>query len=210
MAYDFKKEFKEFYRPKTSPSIINIPSMKFLAIEGKGNPNNPEGEYQKAIFTLYPIAYALRMSYKGEYKIEGFFEYVVPPLEGLWWQEDIKGYDSTKKDDFSWISMIRLPDFIQAKDFDWAIDQVTNKKGIDCSKVQFLQHEEGLVVQCMHIGPYDDEPRTVALMDQYTKEQGYVLDLSDTRRHHEIYISDFRKTEPSKLKTIIRHPIKKI
>ncbi len=208
MTYDYKKEFKEFYLPKTTPSIVKIPKMNFLALKGKGNPNDEDGEYKTAIELLYTIAYTLKMSYKSSYKIEGFFEYVVPPLEGFWWQDGIKGYDNTKKELFSWISLIRLPDFVTKKDFDWAIETATTKKKLDFTKVEYYTYEEGLCVQCLHIGPYDNEPITTQAMKEYTENHGYVLDISDTRYHHEIYLSDPRKTDILKLKTVLRHPIK--
>ncbi len=207
MAYDFKKEYKELYAPKTNPSIVLVPKMNYLVVRGKGNPNEINGEYLKSISLLYPVAYTLRMSYKSDYKIKGFFEYVVPPLEGFWWQDGIKGYDSAQKDKFSWISLIRLPDFITKKDFDWAIKTATQKKNLDFSKVEFLTYEEGLCVQCLHIGPFDEETVTTTKMEQYIHENGYSLDLSESRHHHEIYLSDPRKVDVSKLKTIIRHPI---
>lgn len=209
MAFDFKKEYKEFYLPKSSPSIVNIPKMNYIAVRGKGNPNDEEGEYKNAIEILYGIAYTLKMSYKGKYKIEGFYEYVVPPLEGFWWQENIKGVDYNKKDEFNWISLIRLPDFITKKDFEWAVLEATNKKKKDFSKAEFFIYEEGLCVQSMHIGPFDEEPKTVKIMDEFIQKNGYQNDISDTRLHHEIYLSDPRKSEPEKLKTVIRHPIKK-
>lgn len=210
MAFDYKKEFKELYAPKTTPSIVDVPKMNYLAVRGKGNPNAEDGEYKQAIELLYPIAYTIRMSYKGDYKIDGYFEFVVPPLEGFWWIDDLKGMDYDRKDELSFISLIRMPDFVTQKDFDWAIAEATRKKKQDFSKVEFLTYEEGLAVQCMHIGPYDDEPETTKKMDVYAKEAGYEIDISDTRHHHEIYISDSRRTESSKLKTVIRHPIRKI
>lgn len=209
MAFDFKKEYKEYYMPSKEPGIIEIPKMNFLAVRGKGNPNEEDGEYSNALELLYAVAYTLRMSYKGDYKISGYYEYVVPPLEGLWWQEGIKGYDMTKKEDFSWISLIRLPDFIKEEDFKWAIEVATKKKKKDFSKVEFFTFKEGKCVQAMHIGPYDREPETVSKMEDYAKEKGYEIDISDNRYHHEIYINDPRKTNPEKLKTVIRHPIKK-
>lgn len=209
MAFDFKKEYKEFYLPKNSPSIVNIPKMNYIAVRGKGNPNEEDGEYKNAVEILYGIAYTLKMSYKGKYKIEGFYEYVVPPLEGFWWQDNIKGVDYNKKDEFNWISLIRLPDFITKKDFDWAVIEATNKKKKDFSKAEFFTYEEGLCVQSMHIGPFDNEPETVKIMDEFIQKNGYQNDISDTRLHHEIYLSDPRKSEPEKLKTVIRHPIKK-
>ena len=210
MPFDYKKEYKEFYMPKTKPEIVEIPSMNFIAVRGKGNPNIEGGEYQTAISLLYPIAYTLKMSYKGDYKIEGFFEYVVPPLEGYWWQEGIAGYDITKKDDFSWISLIRLPDFITKKDFDWAIESATIKKKTDFSKVEFFTYDEGTCVQALHIGAYDDEPITTKAMHELAELKGYKIDISEVRYHHEIYLSDPRKTEVLKLKTVVRHPISKI
>jgi len=210
MAFDFKKEYKEFYLPKNKPEIVNVPKANYIAVRGKGDPNEKGGAYKQAISVLYAVAYTLRMSYKTDYKIEGFFEYVVPPLEGFWWQENIKGVDYTDKASFNWISLIRLPDFVTKKDFEWAVEMVTKKKKIDCSGAEFITIDEGLCVQIMHIGPFDDEPATVALMDEYLVENGYVNDFTDERLHHEIYLSDARKVDPEKWKTVIRHPIKKL
>ncbi len=210
MAYDFKKEQREIYRPARKPSIIMVPRMNYIAVRGKGNPNEEDGEYKKAIGTLYPIAYALRMSYKSDYKIEGYFEYVVPPLEGFWWIEGLKGMDITRKDELEWISVLRLPDFITKENFDWAVKQVKEKKGLDCSKAEFFTYDEGLCVQALHIGPFDTEIETVEKMNEYIKQEGYEEDLSDERMHHEVYLSDFRRVSSDKLRTIIRHPIKKI
>jgi hypothetical protein len=209
MAFDYKKEYKEFYLPSKKPEIIEIPPMNFLAVRGSGDPNAEEGEYKRAINLLYGIAYTLKMSYKTSYKIQGFFEYVVPPLEGFWWLEGIKGMDYTQKDKFQWISVIRLPEFIGKEDFEWALKEAARKKKEDFSKVEFLHYEEGLCVQCMHVGPFDDEPATVEVMDEFIKAEGYLNDITDTRYHHEIYLSDFRKCAPEKRKTVIRHPIKK-
>ena len=209
MAFDYKKEYKEYYLPKQKPQIVEIPSMNYIAVRGKGNPNEENGAYQQAIGVLYAIAYTLKMSYKTDYKIEGFFEYVVPPLEGFWWQEGVKGVDYSKKDSFCWISMIRLPDFIARADFDWAVQEATRKKKLNCSATEFLTVDEGLCVQIMHIGSYDDEPATVQIMDDYLKANDYVNDISADRMHHEIYLSDARKTAPEKWKTVIRHPIRK-
>lgn len=210
MSFDFKKEYKEFYMPKNKPSIVEIPKMNFIAVRGKGNPNDKNGDYQTTIKLLYGIAYTIKMSYKGTHKIDGFFEYVVPPLEGFWWQENIKGMDYNRKDDLRFISIIRLPDFVTKKQFDWAIEEATKKKKQDFSRVEFLTYDEGICVQCMHKGSYDDEPVTVELMHKYMQENGYELDITDTRFHHEIYLSDPRKCDVSKLKTVIRHPIKKV
>lgn len=210
MAFDYKKEYKEFYLPKGKPEIVQVPPMNYIAVRGSGNPNEPGGSYQQAMQILYAIAYTLKMSYKTDYKMEGFFEYVVPPLEGFWWQEDVAGVDYRRKEDFRWISLIRLPDFVTERDFQWAAETASKKKGIDCSKAEFLTVAEGLCVQCMHLGPYDAEPATVAKMDAYLKEAGYRNDFSHKRLHHEIYLSDARKTPPEKLKTVIRHPICKL
>lgn len=209
MAFDFKKEFKE-YMPKNKPEIITIPQANYIAVRGKGNPNEDGGAYQQAISVLYAVAYTLKMSYKTDYKIKGFFEYVVPSLEGFWWQDNIDGVDYTDKSTFNWISVIRLPDFIAKKDFEWAVETATEKKKLDCSSAEFMTVNEGLCVQIMHLGSFDDEPATVAQMDKYLAENGYVNDITSTRLHHEIYLSDARKVDPEKRKTIIRHPIKKI
>ena len=209
MAFDFKKEYKEFYMPKDIPSIVTVPPMNYLAVRGHGNPNEEGGEYKEAIGLLYGIAFTIKMSKKGSRQIEGFFDYVVPPLEGFWWQDGVQGVDYAHKESFNWISVIRLPDFVKKADFDWAIEEATRKKKTDFSKVEFLTVDEGLCVQCMHIGSYDAEPATVDLMHRFIEEQGYKLDISDIRRHHEIYLSDARKVAPEKLKTVIRHPIRR-
>ncbi len=209
MAFDFKKEYKEFYMPKNKPEIVTVPKANYIAVRGEGNPNEEDGEYKNAIGVLYAVAYTLKMSYKTDYKIEGFFEYVVPPLEGFWWQDGVDGIDYGNKDTFKWISVIRLPDFITKKDFDWAVETATKKKKIDCSVAEFMTIDEGLCVQIMHNGSYDDEPASVALMDEYLAENGYENDINDKRLHHEIYLSDPRKTAPEKCKTVIRHPIRK-
>lgn len=210
MAFDFKKEYKEFYMPKNKPQIVRIPAMNFIAVRGKGNPGEDGGEYQKALGLLYPIAYTLKMSYKGEHKMDGFFEYVVPPLEGFWWLPGTEGMDYSRKDDFVWISIIRLPDFVTRQDVEWAKEEAARKKGLDASAVEFFTYDEGLCVQCMHIGPFDDEPATVARMAEYAQAEGYAIDISASRYHHEIYLNDFRKTAPEKLKTVIRHPVIKL
>lgn len=210
MAFDYKKEYKEFYLPPKTPTIVNVPKMNYLAVRGHGNPNDEAGEYKDSIGLLYAIAFTLKMSYKGSYKIDGYFSYVVPPLEGFWWQDGIDGFDYNNKDTINFISLIRLPDFITKKDFLWAIEEATKKKNKDFSKVEFLTYDEGMCVQIMHIGSYDDEPANIELMHEYMKEQGYTLDITDNRFHHEIYLSDPRKCSVDNLKTVIRHPIKKI
>lgn len=209
MAFDFKKEYKEFYLPPERPEIVTVPRASYIAVRGSGDPNAPDGEYQRAIGVLYAVAYTLKMSYKTDHRIEGFFEYVVPPLEGFWWQEGMSGMDYKNKAALQWISVIRLPDFVTEADFDWAVETASRKKKLDCSKAEFLTVEEGLCVQIMHVGPFDDEPRSVALMDAYLRENGYENDLSAERLHHEIYLSDARKVAPEKWRTVIRHPIRR-
>jgi hypothetical protein len=210
MAFDYKKEYKEFYLPKNRPEIIEIPAMNFIAVRGKGNPNDEGGEYKAAIGLLYGIAFTVKMSKKGSRQIEGYFDYVVPPLEGFWWQQGIKGVDYGRKEDFCWLSVIRMPDFVTKEDFAWAIEEASRKKQQDFSKVEFLTIKEGLCVQCMHIGAFDDEPATVAVMDRYVQENGYENDFSADRLHHEIYLSDARRVAPEKWRTVIRHPVKKM
>ena len=209
MAFDFKKEYKEFYMPKNKPEIVTVPKANYIAVRGKGNPNEIDGAYQQAISILYAVAYTLKMSYKTEHKIEGFFEYVVPPLEGFWWQDNVDGIDYADKAAFNWISVIRLPEFITQKDFEWAVETASEKKKLDCSSAEFLTVDEGLCVQIMHIGAFDDEPQTVALMDEYIAQNGYENDITESRLHHEIYLSDARKVATEKWKTVIRHPIKR-
>jgi hypothetical protein len=207
MAFDFKKEYKEFYMPKNKPSIIDVPAMNYIAVRGKGDPNEEGGDYKKAIEILYSVAYTIKMSKKGTHEIEGYFDFVVPPLEGFWWQDGVEGVDYSDKSSFNWISVIRMPVFVTKEEFEWAVKEAEKKKGIDCSKAEFITITEGECVQMMHIGPYDDEPVTVAVMDEYIEQMGYKNDFSATRLHHEIYLSDVRKTAPEKLKTVIRHPI---
>ena len=209
MAFDFKKEYKEYYMPKNKPSIVTVPRMNYIAVRGQGDPNAEDSEYKQAIGLLYGIAFTIKMSKKGSHQIEGYFNYVVPPLEGFWWQDDIIGVDFSRKDDFKWISVIRLPDFVTKDDFNWAVGEASARKKVDFSKVEFLTYDEGLCVQCMHIGSYDDEPATVAVMHEFMESQGYALDITDKRLHHEIYLSDARKVAPEKRKTVIRHPIKR-
>ena len=235
MAFDYKKEYKEFYMPKNIPSIVTVPKMNYIAVRGSGNPNDEEGEYKQAISLLYGIAFTIKMSKKGDHQIDGYFDYVVPPLEGFWWQgaasakpnsnaatvmpptegrgrypqDGVVGVDYANKDSFRWISVIRLPDFVTREDFDWAVREAAAKKKQDFSKVEFFTYDEGLCVQCMHIGSYDDEPATVEAMHRFMEEQGYVLDITDQRMHHEIYLSNARKVAPERLKTVVRHPIRR-
>ena len=209
MTFDFKKEYKEFYLPKNRPEIVTVPRANFIAVRGQGDPNAEGGAYQQAIGVLYALAYTLKMSYKTDYRIQGFYDYVVPPLEGFWRQEGVEGIDYGNKAAFQWTSVIRLPDFVTEKDFVWAAETAEKKKKLDCSAAAFLTVDEGLCVQILHLGPFDEEPASVALMDAYIRERGYENDLSEQRQHHEIYLSDARKVEPAKWKTVIRHPIRK-
>ena len=209
MAFDFKKEYKEFYLPKSKPEIVTVPPMNYIAVRGKGDPNEEGGAYKTAIGVLYAIAYAIKMSKMGDHRIEGYYDFVVPPLEGFWWQDGVDGVDYTDKSAFNWISVIRLPDFVTKADFDWAVAEATRKKKLDCSMAEFLTIDEGECIQIMHLGAFDDEPATVAIMDAYLEANGYENDFSATRLHHEIYLSDARKAAPEKWKTVIRHPIKK-
>lgn len=210
MAFDYKKEYKEFYLPPKKPAVIRIPEMNFVAVRGKGNPNEEGGAYKEAIGILYAIAFTIKMSYKGNHDIDGYFQYVVPPLEGLWWQDGIKGVDYTKKEELNWISMIRLPEFVTEDVFSWAKAEAEEKKQRDFSGAEFFTYDEGLCVQCMHVGPYDDEPRTIAAMEELTAAMGYEADLSDRRLHHEIYLSDPRRCAAKNLRTVIRQPIKSV
>lgn len=209
MAFDYKKEYREYYLPPKKPGIVEIPAMNFAAVRGAGDPNEEGGAYKRAIGLLYGVAFTLKMSEKAGHKIEGYFSYVVPPLEGLWWQEGVCGVDYTRKEKFQWISMIRLPDFVDKKAFEWAVEEASRKKQEDFSSVEFFTWQEGLCVQCMHIGPYDTEPETVEKMERFIAEQGYLQDFSDSRYHHEIYLGDPRRATPGKLKTVLRHPIRK-
>lgn len=208
-SFDFKKEYKEFYMPKNKPEIVTIPKANYIAVRGKGDPNEEGGAYKEAIGILYAVAYTLKMSYKTDYRIEGFFQYVVPPLEGFWWMDGIEGFDYTRKSSFNWISVIRLPDFVTKDNFAWAVEAASKKKKIDCSLAEFLTIDEGLCVQIMHLGVYDDEPATIAIMDEFLRENGYENDITEERLHHEIYLSDARRVAPEKWKTVIRHPVRR-
>ena len=208
MAFDYKKEYKEFYLPPKTPGIVTVPAMNFLAVRGHGNPNEENGAYKQAIGLLYAVAYTIKMSKMGSHKMDGYFDYVVPPLEGLWWQEGRQGVDYARKEDFCWISLIRLPDFVTKTEFDWAVQEASRKKKLDCSPVEFFPWEEGLCVQCMHIGAFDEESGTIALMNAFLRENGYANDFSSGRMHHEIYLSDARRVPQEKWRTVIRHPVK--
>lgn len=172
MPFDFKKEYRELYMPKSKPQLVEVPTMNYIAVRGTGDPNEDGGAYQQAISVLYAVAYTLKMSYKTDYKIAGFFEYVVPPLEGFWRQDNVDGVNYSDKSGFHWISVIRLPDFVTKTDFDWAVQTAAKKKQLDCSSAEFLTIEEGLCVQIMHVGSYDDEPASVAVMDEYLAQNG--------------------------------------
>ena len=209
MPFDFKKEYRDLYQPKAKPSLVEVPPMRFLAVEGSGDPNEQGGAYQHALELLYGVAYTLKMSYKTDHVIAGFYQYVVPPLEGFWWQEGVQGVDYGNKAGFEWISVIRVPEFVTESDFAWAIEAATTKKKLDFSPVRLIEINEGLCVQCLHRGPYDSEPETVESMHTFAASQGFEPDFSDTRRHHEIYLSDPRKSAPDKMRTVVRHPIRK-
>lgn len=209
MAFDYKKEYKEFYMPKNKPGIVDVPAMNYIAMRGKGDPNAEGSEYKASIGLLYGIAFTIKMSKLGDHQIDGYFDYVVPPLEGFWWQDGVNGIDYAHKETFQFLSVIRLPDFVTKEEFDWAIQEATRKKKTDFSKVEFLTCTEGLCVQCMHLGPYDEEPATIRRMEEYAAAEGYTIDITDKRLHHEIYLSDARKVAPERWKTVIRHPIRK-
>lgn len=207
MAFDYKKEYREFYLPKAAPSIVTVPPMNYLAVRGCGDPNAEDGDYKQSIGLLYAIAFTIKMSYKGDHRIDGYFDYVVPPLEGFWWQEGVTDIDYARKGDLRFLSVIRLPEFVTRDEFDWAITEATRKKKQDFSKVEYFPYDEGLCVQCMHIGSYDGEPATVARMHEYAEKNGCAIDINDSRVHHEIYLSDPRRCDSAKLKTVVRHPI---
>lgn len=206
---DFKKVYKQFYMPKKMPTIIDVPTFNYIAIEGKGNPNEQDGEYQEALQLLYAIVFTIKMSKMGEHKLDDYYEYVMPPLEGLWWMPGKEGIDYQNKQDFHFVSMIAQPDFVDEEVFVWACEEVEKKKGLDTSKAKFISMNEGCCVTCMHLGSYDDEPATLDQMHKFADEMGYEFDLSDERKHHEIYLSDPRKGNPEKLKTVIRVPIRR-
>lgn len=209
MAFDFKKEYREFYLPKSTPQIVTVPKANYIAVRGQGDPNEEDGAYQTAVGVLYAVAYTIKMSKLGDRRMEGYFDFVVPPLEGFWRQDDVDGVDYSHKDAFRWISVIRLPDFVTREDFAWAAATASRKKKLDCSAAELLTVDEGLCVQILHPGPFDGEPASVAKMDEYLAENGYENDFSNTRLHHEIYLSDARKAAPEQWKTVIRHPIRK-
>lgn len=207
MAFDFKKEYKEFYLPPVTPTLVDVPPANYIAVRGMGNPNDEGSEYKDSIGLLYGIAFTIKMSKKGGRQIEGYFDYVVPPLEGLWRSENGE-VNYAHKEAFHFISMIRLPEFVTRADFDWAVAEATRKKKTDFSKVEFFHYEEGRCVQCMHIGPFDSEPITIGKMKAFAEQQGLSIAIDDVSRHHEIYLSDPRKTAADKLKTVIRYPVK--
>lgn len=209
MPFDFKKEYKELYAPKAAPALVDVPPARYAAVRGRGDPNAENGVYQQAISVLYAVAYTLKMSYKTDYAIPGFLEYVVPPLEGFWWQEGVDGCEYSDKASFNWIAVLRLPDFVRPEDFDWAVATATRKKKLDCSRAEYLTLQEGLCVQALHVGPYETEPATIAAMDAWLDANGYETDINAERRHHEIYLTDPRRTPAEKWRTVIRHPVRK-
>lgn len=205
---DYKKEFKDLYMPKTKPMSIQIPEINFIMVDGKGDPGNQE--YQDAVSILYALSFTIKMSKMKENQPQGYFEYVVPPLEGLWWCEDDK-FDFNKRDTWRWTSMIRQPEFVTCDVFKWAVSECSKKKpelNIGIARLEVFM--EGLCVQMMHMGPFSDEPQSVMMMHQYMKENNLKDMTGSERKHHEIYLSDPRSTEPLKLKTVIRHPVEHI
>lgn len=196
--------------PPKTPMLIDVPLMRYIAVRGQGDPNRADGEYRRSIGLLYAIAYTIKMSEKAGHTIDGYFSYVVPPPEGFWWQAGNAAIDYSRKQDFRFLSVLRLPDFVAADDFAWAIAEATRKKKADFSEVEFFEYAEGLCVQCMHVGSYDAEPQTIDTMRAYAASMGYVADITDTRRHHEIYLSDPRRCVPETCKTVIRIPVRKV
>lgn len=206
---DYKKQQKNLYIPGKKPYIVEVPKMTFIMIDGSGNPNTSE-TYQAALETLYGLSFTIKMSKMNGSQPDGYFEYVVPPLEGLWWTYGIAfdGINVTDKDSFCWTSMIRQPEFVTREVFERAKDTLSKKKpNLNLSAARLEVFEEGLCAQIMHIGPYDDEPATIVKLEQFISEQGYTLDINEERKHHEIYLSDPRRTAAEKLRTVIRHPI---
>ncbi|MGI6674104.1 MAG: GyrI-like domain-containing protein [Limnochordia bacterium] len=209
--FDFKKEYKDLYMPKAAPMIIDVPEMLFIAVDGEGDPNTAPA-YADAVELLFGLSYTIKMSPKSGSAPEGYFEYVVPPLEGLWWGGgvDPESWVVTNKQGLSWTMMIRQPQFVTEAVFAWAQETLAKKKPeLDLTKARLMSLAEGLCVQMMHIGPYDTEPASIQRMHAFAFEHGYRLDFSSDRKHHEIYLSDPRKTAPDKLKTVLRHPVAK-
>lgn len=210
---DYKKAFKDLYLPPKKPVIIDVPAMNFIMVDGRGNPNEEGGDYQSAVELLYGLSYTIKMSKNGQYLPEGYFDYVVPPLEGLWWMDD-RQLDLSDKDNYCWTSMIRQPEFVTDEVFEWARAEALKKKPqLDVSKARLQTIREGLCVQMMHIGPFESEPKTIAQMENYIEGHQLKNAISTVqpdgtvRRHHEIYLSDPRKSQPEKRKTVIRHPV---
>ena len=209
--FDFKKEYKELYLPKAEPELIDVPEMVFIMVDGKGDPNTGAA-YKTAIEILYGLSYSIKMSKMGGKQPNGYFEYVVPPNEGLWWGEDgyFDGTNIIDKDKLCWTSMIRQPEFVTVDVFESAKQALSKKRPeLDLSLSRLVSFTEGLCAQIMHTGSYDDEPATIGKLEQFITESGYSNDISENRKHHEIYLNDPRKTAPEKLKTVIRHPIVK-
>jgi hypothetical protein len=209
VVFDFKKEYKALYAPTAKPSVVDVPEMTFIMVDGKDNPNT-SAEYKTALEVLYGLSYGVKMSKMGGAQPEGYFDFVVPPLEGLWYSANGGVItDITVKDSFCWTSMIRQPDFVTSEVFKNIKATVAKKKaGLDLSAARLQKLSEGLCAQILHIGSYDDEPRSTAVLEQFIAASGYIANFTNKRRHHEIYLSDLRKTAPEKLKTIIRYPIR--
>ncbi len=208
---DYKKMFKELYQPEAVPKMIDVPPMKFIQVDGHGDPNEPEGEYQKAVEILYALSYTIKMSFKKQQTAIGYHDYVVLPLEGLWQVEDNEEFDSSNKSKLYWTSMIRQPDFVDEAVFKIAMELTRRKKPqLALEKARLVSFTEGLCVQCMHLGSYDDESATLQKIKDYAEENNLLFDLSEERRHHEIYLSDFRKSDVSNMRTVLRYPMKKL
>lgn len=209
---DYKKKYKDLYLPKTKPSIVDVPEMTFVMVDGHGDPNTSLA-YKNALEVLYGISYAIKMSKMKGNEPEGYFEYVVPPLEGLWWlgDNDFPVTEITDKSKFNWVSMIRQPEFVTPEVFEGAKEVLLKKNpDVDLSTTRLARFTEGLCAQVMHIGPYDHEAETIRRLTDFINESDHITDIHKERRHHEIYLGDPRKTAPEKLKTVIRHPIRKL
>ena len=208
MPYDFKKEQRSLYHPGKRPALIDVPTMNYIAVRGQGDPNQPDSEYKRSIQDLYSVAYTIKMSKKGSHHIPGYFDFVVPPLEGFWWQDGDQGIDFTRKDRFHFVSCIRMPDFVDWATFNWAVQTASTKKQLDLTNVEFLTLDEGRYAQIMHVGTYDEEAATIAKLTDFVTQNDLQPDYSATRRHHEIYLSDPRRTKPENCKTVIRIPVR--
>lgn len=206
---DFKKRDKVLYQAKKEPTLLEVPALVYIMVDGTGDPNVEDGAYQQALGLLYGLSYTIKMSKNSAWCPEGYYDFVVPPLEGLWDQGGRQGMDYAHKEQLSWTAFIRQPEFVTEAVFDQACAEVRRKKGLDPAKARLVTWQEGLCVQCLHVGSYDDEPTTMERLYEFVREQGLALDYG-TRRHHELYLSDPRKTAPEKCKTLLRLPVKRL